>query len=148
MRNIKNNFKKAQKSRIAPLIAKITFLGVIVIGGAFLFLNNVQAAAGDVQLTVTTELAAGALSGATVTAICTGHSSFSMDAVTNASGVASTTQATVAASGCLNGEVITFTVAKDGYVTKSASDGHVHCCERSRPAHNNQRTICSQGYLG
>ena len=77
-------------------------------------------AAGDIRIVVTNELGA-VLPGATVTGICTGHSVFSFLAVTDALGAATFTAA--GASGCVTGNVVTFTASETGYVTKTASDG-------------------------
>ena len=98
---------------------KLTYLTLIV-GFAFVgfgIAHQAQAgAAGDIQVTVTTELAAGALSGATVDVQCAGGAYTNLG-TTDGSGVI--TAAPPAGANCdVNGEALNIKASKNGYVTK------------------------------
>jgi hypothetical protein len=96
------------------------FIAVLVFSVA-LSSHKVFAAAGDIQVTVTEEGDAAAISGASVLVTCTGGVATALTGspTTNGSGIVSA--APQVASSCDNGDSVILTIAKDGYVTKTVS---------------------------
>ena len=97
------------------------FIFVLFVFSFTLSTNKVNAAAGDIQVTVTQEADGAALSGATVLVRCTGgaYTALTGSPTTNGSGIVSA--APQGGSSCAGGDTVDIQVAKDGYVTNTST---------------------------